>query len=369
MAALVALPALAQVDSKPAPPCPTPLPLPEGRPTPTPTPEATPTPTPTPDCPEEPDPEPTPDEPGDKDPDDKGDDEKQDDEKDDGTSGDNGDGNNGDNDDELARPGYVRLIDSFNTDVLISVAARLRAFGWTTEEFLPKVSPPFIIAGEANGIDTWGAPRFGPGLLVRTHEGQDVFCEYGAPVLAVEDGVVDYGKGGLGGTVARLHRPNGSYWYYAHLSKTNQAEHPSGAEVKTGDVIGFCGNSGNAEATAPHVHFGLYGQDGEARNPMRHLLRFLHRAEIRALTLLARAQGDRIDEIDAITLRRLFGDAFQPDLTEVLVETDALTDAALRLQAEEIARSALEAVLAGEGAGADEAAEETETLSIVDPTD
>jgi hypothetical protein len=50
---------------------------------------------------------------------------------------------------------------------------------------------------------------------VRQHEGQDVFCDYGAPVLASEVGIVEFGTDVLGGRVARLFRPDGSHWYYA----------------------------------------------------------------------------------------------------------------------------------------------------------
>ncbi|MBA2313108.1 MAG: M23 family metallopeptidase, partial [Actinobacteria bacterium] len=138
---------------------------------------------------------------------------------------------------------------------------------------------PFIIAGRASWVDTWGAPRYGPGALVRTHEGQDVFCDSGAPVLASEPGIIEFDQGGLGGRVARLFRNDGSYWYYAHLSGWNTRRFSSGDRVEAGDIIGYCGNSGNASGTSAHVHFGWYGADGRARDPFRHLVRWLAIAE------------------------------------------------------------------------------------------
>lgn len=222
-------------------------------------------------------------------------------------------------DEELEDPEYPRLLGAYNTDVLIAVAGQLRALGWSADKIVPVVYAPFIIGGEANWIDTWGAPRFGPGPIVRTHEGQDVFCDYGDPILASQGGVVDYGDGGLGGVVARLHRPDGGYWYYAHLSATNEEAIPAGSSVEHGDVIGFCGNSGNAIATPPHVHFGFYSASGEARNPMRALIRWLREARVNAFDVLARVQGKRVAQIYSLTTARMFGESVAPVVTDVNV--------------------------------------------------
>lgn len=308
---------------------PTPSPTPTPTPTESPPPEATPTPTPSPtpdECfePEpDPDPEPNPG-PGD----DNGDDDK--DGNKNGNKDTDGDKNdkknkkdkeksgkkNGDGDAQ-DKPDFLEVADSYDTSVLVAVAAHLRALGWSSEGVISRVFSPFIVAGKVNWIDTWGAPRFGPGLLVRTHEGQDVFCEYGDPVLAVERGEVEYDEIGLGGIVARLHRDNGSYWYYAHLSAVNDKKVPNGSKVKPGDVIGFCGNTGNAITTPPHVHFGFYSKSGVAKDPMPKLIRWLRIAERRAALVLARVQGDRVAQIDTFRSARLFGDSFAPDLSDV----------------------------------------------------
>jgi peptidoglycan LD-endopeptidase LytH len=219
---------------------------------------------------------------------------------------------------------FYRVPGSYNTDALLSVAARLRSLGWSKERVLKEVFAPFIIGGKASWVDTWGAPRFGPGPIVRTHEGQDVFCEYGDPVIASEPGRVEFAEGGLGGKVARLYRSDGSYWYYAHLSDWNTKEFSSNDAVEPGDVIGFCGNSGNALTTPPHVHFGWYKSSGIAKNPMRSLVGWLREAEARAAGLAGRAEGKRQKQIAALTVARRFGDAFGPDLTEFRVSGESL---------------------------------------------
>jgi murein DD-endopeptidase MepM/ murein hydrolase activator NlpD len=198
---------------------------------------------------------------------------------------------------------------SYDTDRLLRIAAQLRGFGWSAGRVLRAVFPPFIVAGRAYFTDTWGAPRFGPGDLVRRHEGQDVFCSFGAPVLAAESGRIQFDRGELGGKVARLFRPDRSYWYYAHLAGHNP-DLSSGDRVRRGDVIGYCGNSGNALTTPPHVHFGWYGSDEVARDPIGHLARWLAQAEHRAGRALNRARGARLASIDGLEARRRFGDAF-----------------------------------------------------------
>jgi murein DD-endopeptidase MepM/ murein hydrolase activator NlpD len=255
--------------------------------------------------------------------------------------------------DEPTLPEFLDLVDAYDTDSLVAASARLMALGWSKEDAAREVFAPFIVGGKANWIDTWGAPRYGPGPIVRTHEGQDVFCEYGDPVLASEKGTIEYDEGGLGGIIARLYRPDGSYWYYAHLSETNEDQYPTGTTVRPGDVIGYCGNSGNAITTPPHVHFGWYGPNGEAWNTMRPLVRWLREAERRAGIVVSRAQGKRVDQIGTYLAARRFGDAFVPGLAEIgerevsiwEVSTETTTEAL------KLAQGALLAMVAGEGPG------------------
>ena len=107
-----------------------------------------------------------------------------------------------------------------------------------------------------------------------------MFCKLGAPVLATEDGEVQFDTNTLGGNVARLVRPDGSYWYYAHLSAWNLAL-KTGQQVSAGTVLGYCGNSGDAMGGPTHIHFGEYSADGVAIDPMTALIGWLHTAEAR----------------------------------------------------------------------------------------
>ena len=198
----------------------------------------------------------------------------------------------------------------FATNPLDAIAARLLDKGWSTERVAKTVYAPFIVMGPASWSDTWGDPRHGPAPgELRRHEGQDVFCHYGAPVLASESGTIEFGKESLGGRVARLRRDDGSYWYYAHLAGWNTKAFSTGDAVEPGDIIGFCGNSGNAVGGASHVHFGLY-VNGQAHDPMSFLLRWLTIAEKRAAvpaSLRSNAFGDRSSDLVQPSVASLLG--------------------------------------------------------------
>jgi hypothetical protein len=169
------------------------------------------------------------------------------------------------------------LSGSYSSETLVLAAELLRADGWSEERIRRDVYAPFIVAGPASWGDSWHAPRHGPGSIVRQHEGQDVLCRYGAEVLAPEDGTIEFDTSLLGGRTARLYRSDGGYYYFAHLVDRNDRRFSDGDEVQRGDVIGYCGDTGNA--TVPHVHVGWYGPEGEAIDPMRRLVSWLHEAE------------------------------------------------------------------------------------------
>lgn len=112
----------------------------------------------------------------------------------------------------------------------------------------------------------WADPR---DTGSRSHEGVDIFAPKGTPVLAVSDGrISSTGEGGLGGKqVWLMDGLFGKRVYYAHLDSIAVTK---GKRVKTGDTLGFVGNTGNAETTPPHLHFGIYRKKG-AVNPFPYI--------------------------------------------------------------------------------------------------
>lgn len=95
----------------------------------------------------------------------------------------------------------------------------------------------------------------------RRHEGIDIFGKFRTPVVAAADGyITSVREGGIGGKVIFL-KPDGKNYslYYAHLDSQIARE---GQAVKTGDIIGLMGNTGNAKYTPTHLHFGIYTNGG-----------------------------------------------------------------------------------------------------------
>jgi murein DD-endopeptidase MepM/ murein hydrolase activator NlpD len=95
----------------------------------------------------------------------------------------------------------------------------------------------------------------------RRHRGIDIFAPRGAPVIAVTDGIINYiGDQPKGGLCLWLTAESGTSFYYAHLDRWAAGIY-EGMEVRSGDLLGYVGNSGNAIASAPHLHFGVNVND------------------------------------------------------------------------------------------------------------
>jgi murein DD-endopeptidase MepM/ murein hydrolase activator NlpD len=112
----------------------------------------------------------------------------------------------------------------------------------------------FPVYGSASYTNSFGAPRANTGW----HHGEDIFAPLGAPILAVADGIVySVGWNDIGGLRLWLQDLAGNEFYYAHLSAFSPLA-VNGAQVKAGDVLGFNGNTGDAEATPYHLHFEIH---------------------------------------------------------------------------------------------------------------
>ena len=112
----------------------------------------------------------------------------------------------------------------------------------------------FPVYGPSSFTDTFRAPRAGVGW----HHGEDIFAPLGAPLLAVADGTVfSVGWNDRGGYRLWLRDRQGNQFYYAHLSAFSPLA-IDGNEVKAGDVVGFVGNTGDAQTTPYHLHFEIH---------------------------------------------------------------------------------------------------------------
>jgi murein DD-endopeptidase MepM/ murein hydrolase activator NlpD len=114
----------------------------------------------------------------------------------------------------------------------------------------------FPVYGPASFGDSFGAPR--PNIPSGWHHGEDIFAPEGAPLLAVADGTIHtVGFTPIGGYRLWLRDEFGNDFYYAHLSAYTPLA-IEGRSVEAGDVIGFVGDSGDAEGGSPHLHFEIH---------------------------------------------------------------------------------------------------------------
>src|SRR5205807_2435294 len=138
----------------------------------------------------------------------------------------------------------------------------------------------FPVYGPSSFIDTFGAAR--GDVSGGWHHGDDIFAPLGAPLLAVASGTVfSVGWNKLGGNRLWLRDGQGNLFYYAHLSAFSPLA-VNGNKVNAGDVIGFVGNTGDAQGTPFHLHFEIHpvgllglGYDG-AVDPTSYLNAWQH---------------------------------------------------------------------------------------------
>ncbi|MFM2073690.1 MAG: hypothetical protein RLZZ623_3954 [Actinomycetota bacterium] len=114
------------------------------------------------------------------------------------------------------------------------------------------------VLGPVSFGDTWGAPRSGG----RTHQGVDMIGSRGLPLIAVVDGFVSQKVNELGGNTVTLAGADGNKYYYAHLDSW-----AAQGVVTAGTIVGYLGQTGNAQFSVPHLHFEIHPGGGAAVNP------------------------------------------------------------------------------------------------------
>ncbi len=134
---------------------------------------------------------------------------------------------------------------------------------------------------ETEFVDSWGHSRSGG----RSHRGTDLMAPRMTPIVAAADGIVaKFGNGRLSGRYIVIEHADGYETWYMHMNNdtpgtddgrgypeyTFVAGLEVGDPVEAGQLIGYVGDSGNAEWTAPHTHFELH-RDGRAINPYPYL--------------------------------------------------------------------------------------------------
>lgn len=111
--------------------------------------------------------------------------------------------------------------------------------------------------------DTWGACRGGSS---RGHKGVDIMADTGTPSVACVTGEITRAKKedtGNSGRYIIIKDSEGNTYHYMHMDTVSVNV---GDKVNVGDLIGTVGYTGNASASAPHIHFEFHpGGGGSSR--------------------------------------------------------------------------------------------------------
>ncbi len=165
---------------------------------------------------------------------------------------------------DLQVPDIPRTLPN-NTTKLVQLLQPLTELGLPLEQVLVDGMGRFPVAGLAYWSDDWLAPRSTP--VPHLHHGLDLFADFGTPLRAVDDGTVSFQDDPDGwGIAVFLKTANGTEFVYAHL-QARAEDIKSGDRVKTGTVIGYVGNTGNALGGAPHCHFEVHRPDAVPPKP------------------------------------------------------------------------------------------------------
>ncbi len=140
----------------------------------------------------------------------------------------------------------------------------------------------FPVIGKVTYYDDFGLPRVG-----HTHEGNDLMGKKMMPLVAAVDGTiinVNYPEESWGYSVT-IKDKDGYTYHYIHMNNDTPGtddgagdgmnayapDIQQGNKVVKGQLIGYMGDSGNAETTQAHLHFEIRQPDRTAYSPYRSL--------------------------------------------------------------------------------------------------
>jgi Peptidase family M23 len=144
----------------------------------------------------------------------------------------------------------------------------------------PKGKPIiFPVVGQVQYTNDFGEPRpQGP------HQGNDVMAPRKALAVAAEAGTIKFWTHSAGaGCMLYLYGRSGTTYYYIHLNNDVTMHNDNrgkcgagmsyapglkdGTKVAAGQLIGFVGDSGDADGVHPHLHFEVHPHNGKAVSP------------------------------------------------------------------------------------------------------
>jgi hypothetical protein len=153
----------------------------------------------------------------------------------------------------------------------------------TAQAAVPRIV--FPVVAKTSYSDDFGAPR-GSG----SHQGNDIMAAKKSKVVAAETGrVTKWTSSARAGCMLYLQGRSGTQYLYIHLNNDRTMRNDthsnatcrngiayapglrSGQTVRAGQLIGYVGDSGDADGGASHLHFELHPNGRAAVSPYRWL--------------------------------------------------------------------------------------------------
>jgi hypothetical protein len=212
---------------------------------------------------------------------------------------------------------------TFALIVMLALAAGAAAAPGTQT---PKLIFPLV--GAATYTDDFGDARAGG-----THEGIDIVAARRSPAVAAEAGTVElWTTSARAGCMLYLHGRSGTTYLYIHLNNDLTTHNDNrgkcvagtayapglktGTRVAAGELVGFVGDSGDANGIHPHLHFEVHPNDGAAVDPYP----FLQKAQ--PLLFYAK-RGTTVSVSLTGTIVSLFGGVLELKASEVQLSSSS----------------------------------------------
>src|SRR3954452_24147976 len=167
------------------------------------------------------------------------------------------------------------------TLVLVALLALVCAAASTAKSVVPQLL--FPVVGAVTYTNDFGDPRG-----ATSHQGNDLLGTKRAPVVAVEEGTVKFWTTSANaGCMLYLYGTSGTMYEYIHLNNDLTAANDNkgkcvagvsyaaglvdGEHVEAGQLVGYLGDSGDANGIHPHLHFEVHPKGGKAVSPFPYL--------------------------------------------------------------------------------------------------
>lgn len=125
--------------------------------------------------------------------------------------------------------------------------------------FGPRPPGPFALCPvdrPRHYIDDFGDARYAGGY--HTHQGIDIMAPHGTPIRAPFDGRAESSTSWAGGLQVYVHGKAG-FAFNAHLTRIGHM-----GRVEAGTIVGYVGNTGDAQGGSTHDHFEWHPKGGPA---------------------------------------------------------------------------------------------------------